>query len=342
MTPEMPTQIVSKTVYSLYYPETAKLIEAALNPFPHHLYTEAWTKKQDELHGPFFEAWQNVLGTPALPGVRWGIDFPHQYPCNGSSEAIRETLADLAVESQQRRKLPRVHVFSGEYEGYRAIAEGYGFEVVEHSRNQRHESDWRLAATNINKQMRPGDRFYISHPSSIDDNIWPHIDEFITLMAEHNPGVGIYLDLCYVGTTQKPVVVTNANLFNVQALFFSLSKVYGVYYHRMGGVYSRKRLPGLVGNMWFKNLLSLHLGKMLLNHFGGSLPKTYGHLQKRAVEALEGWYEKRGDVAIIKPSDVVLLAHSEGRGFYEWDQELQRAGGVRYCLTPFMGLELGQ
>ena len=195
---------------------------------------------------------------------------------------------------------------------------------------------------NINKQMRPGDRFYISHPSSIDGNIWPHIDEFIALMAEHNPQVGIYLDLCYVGTTQKPVVVANANLFNVQALFFSLSKVYGVYYHRIGGVYSRKRLPGLVGNMWFKNLLSLHIGKKLLNHFGSSLPKTYGDLQNKAVEALEAWYEEQGSVAIIEPSDVVLLAHAKGRGFYQWDKALQRGNGIRYCLTPFMGLELGQ
>src|SRR5918999_601042 len=52
------------------------------------------------------------------------------------------------------------------------------------------------------------------------------------------------------------------------AVFFSLSKAFGVYYHRIGGVLSRAPLPGLEGNRWFKNVFSLALGTLLLERFG--------------------------------------------------------------------------
>jgi hypothetical protein len=334
----MPTEIVSKTVYSLYYPETASIIEEICRDFPHDIYREAWTKKQDPLHDQFLNTWLSHLGSPVFGNT---LDFPHRYPANGSSEAIRETVADFAVESQARKIPSRLHVFQGEYEGYRAYAEAYGIEVVEHARNHSHPNDWQLAAQNVNKQMRDGDRFYISQPSSIDGNIWPHYDEFVAEMAKHNPGVGIYLDLCYLGTTTWPWKIKNINSFNVAAVFFSLSKVYGVYYHRIGGVFTRKPLPGLYGNQWFKNLLSLRIGHQLMLRLVNSLPKQYKDLQQEAVDAIE----EQGypnDVVNIQPSDVVLLAHGKGPGFHDWDTQLARGKTLRYCLTPYMGRKLGQ
>ncbi len=112
--------------------------------------------------------------------------------------------------------------------------------------------------------MRPGDCFYLSQPSSIDGNTWDDADEFIKMMAHTHPYVRIRLDLCYLGTTTRPFKLLNANMFNVDMIFFSLSKVFGVYYHRIGGVFCKRKLPGLFGNRWFKNLFSLQLGCELM------------------------------------------------------------------------------
>jgi len=118
----------SKTVYSLYYPRVQAVIDKLSKDFPHDLYKEAWTKKQDTLHEEFLDTWKN-WAKPFIPDVHWGKEFPHSYPTNGSSEAIRETLAQYAADCAIQEVHPVIHTFIGEYEGYKAIAEGYNIEV---------------------------------------------------------------------------------------------------------------------------------------------------------------------------------------------------------------------
>lgn len=324
----------STTVYSLVYPEIQNIIDRIAKDFPHDIYKEAWTKKQDVMHDEFLDRWK-LWSRPFLPNIKWELEFPQAYPCNGSSEAIRESLAMHAAHNDK----PTIHVFRGEYEGYRAVAEGYGIDVCEYDR-----AAWR-SWIRYDRVLKPGDCFYISHPSSLDGNIWPDMDEFLLEMMKYHPEVKIRLDLCYLGTTSGGWTLKNI-AFNVDMIFFSLSKVFGVYYHRIGGVFSKLPMPGLFGNRWFKNLFSLRLGTTLMKEFGPfDLPAKYHPLQVEAVAHLN---EHTLD-ANITPSDVVLLAHrpTTRQGdcsavIEDWERPLVRQNYLRYCLTPYMGRKLGQ
>lgn len=324
---------VSTTVYSLYYPEVQDVVEDMTQSFNHDMYKEAWTKKQDGYHDAFLRTWQN-WSRSFLYNVNWDRDFLHSYPCNGSSEAIRESLAQYAADCAVQGRAPCIHVFEGEYEGYRAVAEGYGIKVFKWPR-----STW-YSFEDL-PDFKPGDCFYLSAPSSIDGNVWEHTDEFLKSMATHHPQVKVRLDLCYLGTTVTPFEIKNAGLFNVDMIFFSLSKVFGVYYHRIGGVFSKHKLPGLFGNKWFKNLFSLQLGTELLKKFNPTqLPQKYSPLQAEAIKELEACLS-RSD---IQASDVVLLANYEHHWAddVDWEFDHRRGEGYRYCLTPYMGRKLGQ
>jgi hypothetical protein len=212
-------------------------------------------------------------------------------------------------------------------------------EVIKHER-YRWSSAVNAYPHYTHQPFRPGDCFYLSHPSSIDGNIWPHADAFIEAMAKNHPQVSIRLDLCYLGTTTKDFVLNNANLFNVEMIFFSLSKVFGVYYHRIGGVFSKKAFPGLYGNKWFKNLFSLKLGTALMEEFSPKdLPRKYAHLQEEAVVELR---ENTGEHPTAA-SDVVLLAWASrpvSRPNKAWEDCFIRGNHIRYCLTPYMGRKL--
>src|SRR5215510_15889001 len=104
---------VCKTVYSIYWPFTRDLIDRVWKDERdtlHRQYEEAWTKKQDALHDPFLEDWA-AWATPLRPPITRAA-FPYRYPTSGSSEALRETLADFAAN----RRGNALHVFVGEYE----------------------------------------------------------------------------------------------------------------------------------------------------------------------------------------------------------------------------------
>jgi len=152
---------VCKTVYSIYWPFTRDLIDRVWQSERealHRQYEEAWTKKQDALHDTFLEGWV-IWATPVRPVITPSA-FPYRYPTSGSSEALRETIADFAANRRERA----LHVFAGEYEGYEAYARGYGVTVLHHDRK-----DWAADRD----PFRPGDVFMLSQPSAIDGNLWP-------------------------------------------------------------------------------------------------------------------------------------------------------------------------
>lgn len=308
---------ITKTVYSIYWPLTRDIIDsvwAGERDRLHSQFEEPWTKKQDALHEPFLQRWTE-WATPLQPRIT-RREFPHWYPTNGSSEGLRETLADFAAH----RRDNALHVFRGEYEGYEAYAQGYGVRVVHHDR----------MALDMEGSLRAGDIFMLSQPSAIDGNIWPGYDEFLRHMADRHPEVEIMVDLCYVGLLARDYSI-RIDHPTITRLFFSLSKIFGVYYHRMGGVFSKREMPGLYGNMWFKNLHSIHLAHRLLDATTvASIPELYRRHQVAVVAKLQNRFPR------LRASDALLLGHHEFEADTATDADrlLRRDSVVRYCLSP--------
>jgi hypothetical protein len=307
--------LVDRTVYGIYYPETRRVVDALWSERPHDWYERNYTGRQDAMHRPFFERWRAWAGAA---GVTLGGGYVHEYPTAGANEAIHVLLALHATHGGER-----VHVFAGEYEGYAILAQALGLEVVTHARDpERYRES--LAAT-----ARAGDVFWLSQPSAIDGNLWTGFDGFCDWLATARPGVELVVDVTYVGAVAiAPRIDLDRDA--VSAVIFSLSKPFGVYYHRIGGVLTRAEVPTLRGHLWFKNLFSLHLGERLMAAHGArELPARYAALQRETLDRAIA----AGEVpAAARPSDVVMLAHApaEGPRFHEYT----RGAGLRFCLSP--------
>ena len=297
---------VSTTVYSLVYPETRALLAELWSSQPHGMYEAPWTARQDPMHEDFFSTWASWAGFDGI-----GERFPHAYPTAGSSEAIRDAICLMASRSPR----PRLVLLDGDYEGYPALAEAYGVEVVRLRREA-----WRSEVAALQGPVEA----FLSQPSSIDGDLWPDFEAFVAAF----PGP-VNVDLCYVGCTRAPVRVP-LDAPSIERVFFSLSKVFGVYYHRIGGVWSRSPMPGLWGNRWFKNLFSLHFGTELMRRH------PCGELARRAAPA-QAAVAAAYPHATLEPSQVVLLATAA-----DGEAQFTRSSGVaRYCLTPGMARRLG-
>lgn len=315
----------SKTVYALVTPwtEAAKARVFGNSGSEERLayleqFREAWTGKQDAYHREFFDVWcdwsKRVVD---LDRDAW----PFSYPTAGASEPIRHLIYDLAARSLGKA---RIHVFSGEYEGYKAMAEAAGLELVEHDR------DMDAIPENIADlavQIHDDDLFFVSQPSAIDGNIWNGFNDFVEAMPEES----VVADVTYVGAVPRDSVKErfDLNAASIRNVVFSLSKPFGCYYDRIGGVFARQQDAGLFGNQWFKNLTSLRLGTDLMRHHGVfDIPKLMGDLQQAAVR--EVGRELGMD---LRPSDVILLATSNRREAGPMAEYLERAGRTRLCVT---------
>lgn len=300
-------RMMTRTVYSLYYPETRAIVERLWNEKHHEWYERAYEKHQDAMHVEFLETWR------AWSGADLGDAFAHAYPTGGASEPIKDLLLPPGA----------VHVFAGDYEGYGIVARERGMQVVTHERN----------VDAAREQFGPHDQLWLSHPSAIDGCVWPHLDAFLDEMRARAPHVRIFLDVTYVGATKTPVQVAPQRHPNVAAVVFSLSKPMGVYYHRIGGCLSRTPIGTLWGNLWFKNLFSLKLGTALMKAHGvTSLPTKYEGVQARVLARLieEGRVPEE-----TRASDVVLLAHAP-RGPGGSEEFMRAKGHHRFCLTEGM------
>ena len=317
---------VSRPVFDCRWPETRQIAErlwaALLQGLDRRLYGEPYLGGQDLLHETFLDAWlawrRGVVAFDAA-------DFPHRYATAGSSEAIRECLAHFAVRRWRDGRAPVLHVLDGEYEGYAAVAEGYGVRVERHDRGR-----WRETFRRGAGRVGGGDLVMLSQPSAIDGNVWADFPAFLAQLEAELPATRVAVDLTYVGTVARPYEIAVGSPL-VDTLFFSLSKVFGVYYHRVGGALSRRPMPGIVGTRWFKNSFSLELGRELLAGLPPrAIPGRYAARQSEAAAAV------RTALGVpAEPSDVVLLAHHAWRdGLPGVVAPLRRGGAVRYCLTP--------
>ena len=166
----------SKTVYALVTPETeaAKnfiLGNAVAGPDAarrHYLeqFRDAWTGKQYASHEAFIERWM-AWAAPVVTIDAAG--FPWRYPTAGGSEALFHVIAAYGNRARVERFNPEVHVFAGEYEGYKAYAEACGIAVVEHPR-----ADWQA----VGRTLPATALFCLSQPSAIDGNVWPRRQRF--------------------------------------------------------------------------------------------------------------------------------------------------------------------
>ena len=331
----------SKTVYALVTPET----EAAKNFIlgnavngpdaarRRHLeqFRDAWTGKQFAAHEAFLERWM-AWAAPMIAIDAAG--FAWRYPTAGGSEALFHVITAYGNRARSERFNPEVHVFAGEYEGNKAYAEACGIAVIEHSR-----ANWQA----VGRTLPATALFCLSQPSAIDGNVWRDANDFLALLAEAS-APRVLLDVTYIGSiAEAPSVRIAADSPSVQALAFSLSKPFGVYYDRIGGMLCRKAMPSLFGNQWFKNLTSLQLGQALLDrHDVFDLPCRYRQVQREAAARVGS---RLG--LTLSPCDVNVLAQADATAADPaLAAFLRRPAGdpnalLRLCLTPTMAEIIG-
>lgn len=315
---------IMKTIYVPVHPfvnavkaELGAAVESTIGMFqnPHQ-------RTQDNMHARFFETY--IEWSRTAVNLRAG-DFPYQYPASGSNEAIRETIAYYGSTARAEGREPRLHIFSGEYEGYRAHAESHSVTVIEHVRKDYAES--------LARELKPGEPFYLSAPSGIDGNIWDGYEAFLSLLETDFPQTRLMLDLAYINTTAKtPKIRTDSPV--IRGVFVSMSKSFpGCYYDRIGGLLSKDPVPGLYGNMWFKNLQGLVLGyNLMINSPLGNLPAQMKPIQDKVIAELK---PVLGDDVVA--SDVTFIASQPvPKNPSEMQRLLTRNDRIRYCLTPSM------
>lgn len=334
----------SGTVYALVMPEVneiiSKIVDGHLDGAGaimegtagtgrdrwHDRYMRPWESRQDVAHQLYFETWEQW----AKPVVGNGPQqFSSRYPTAGASEGIMKILAEFRAEHDDQYAT-YVHVFEGEYEGITSYAEAMNLYVIRHNRD-----DWRHVK---NKGIMHGHGmnsrrhlFMLSQPSAIDGNIWADFNEFVEALNTVAPKLRIVPDLTYVGATRDTFSI-NLDSPNIPAFVMSQSKPFGVYYHRIGGVYSRQPMSTLIGNVWFKNLLSLDIGIEVMRAFHVyELPRTYSDASKKAFKHVE----KTMELENARHSDVFLLASATTQPGYE-SLDRENSGRMRICLTPTM------
>jgi hypothetical protein len=288
-----------------------------------NIFEAAWTSRQDSVDSQFFEAWRNwSRDAVTIPEELWR----HTYPTAGASEGLRQLINDYGQKARHDKFEPCIHVFDGEYEGFSAYAAAANIRVVRHDRNM-----WRDLVTAIG----PNDQVYISQPSAIDGNIWEEFDEFTSSLSREQPTAKVILDLTYVGSVARKFHI-NADHDNIPAVVFSLSKPFGVYYHRIGGLLSRDEMPSLIGNKWFKNIQAIRSGTAILSRSSDpwELPCKYQPYRDAAIAAIS----RRIDIN-LEPSDVLLFATAPSDMAQTAATKSLIRGSlsqkfVRVCITP--------
>jgi hypothetical protein len=287
------------TVYSLYYPETAGVVDALWRRSPHEMYQRAW-----ELPGGVDSKATDLLNKWKEWSGYTDVAFPYGYVSAGASESIKDIIALCRGT---------VWVFEGEYEGFIRYAQAVGCKTKIIPRGS------------IPPVSSPEDQFWCSDPSGIDGFHWIELNQWLGLMQHAFKGK-VYLDLSYVGTV-KHLLHRDLSYPVIAGIVFSLSKPFGVYRHRIGGCFLREPNGLLEGNKWFNNAFSLVLGTTLMTSFKVTeLPRKYEGIQKSVVRELI----RTGECPLgTEPSNVILLAKAD-----KGTPMFRRAeGAYRFCLT---------
>ena len=148
---------------------------------------------------------------------------------------------------------------------------------------------------------------YFTTPSSIDGNF------------KEIPGRECALDIAYVGSTKIQKIDINNN---VQQVFFSLSKCFGLRNIRTGWYFSRKpvkRLEMIIGSAKYYNYYAQSVAEYFIKKY--SIDIVYNTLRPFQLEVC-----KKYDLI---PSDVVWLATTDDPAFIKF----KRGGISRVCIA---------
>jgi hypothetical protein len=150
---------------------------------------------------------------------------------------------------------------------------------------------------------------YVSIPSSIDGNF-----------KDIPVNTPVALDLAYVGSTKiRKIDICN----NVEYVFYSLSKSFGIRNVRTGWYFTRTpdtRLESLIHNAKYYNYIAHNIAETIINNFSiDYIHKTLYNKQKNVCDQLN-----------LIPSDSVWLATTTDPDY----SKFRRQGNVaRICLS---------
>ena len=331
-----------KTVFSYYPKEIRELIDKLFKPYPHEVFLSGILpdhmeelKLRDEVIPPIgglntfhldimagFAA-KHALSLPGLEG------YGHRYCSAGSEEGIREYFTELArqliesiLEKSNTKQVP-VYVFDAEYEGYTAVAASRGLKV-----------------TSVPIITDPGTLsrgiLFVSNPSARDGNFLAN--ELVNAWAA--AGHKVFYDLSYFGSTYPHRYdLTHPNIV---AVAVSYSKPYGLFYHRVGFLYSRTVVPGLEGNIWFKVVPALLIADAINRIDTTDYVAKYKRWQYEIVNRVNLEYGLS-----LLTSDSFLLAFTDADSIPQFQLRLlepyrrlnnrgEKTPHIRVCLTRWM------
>lgn len=286
------------TVYSYYLPEVREVVTRLTAAYPHDVFLRSISPGLDDLHQPIIERLidKRRAEVPALSS------FAHRYPTSGSEEGIREYMTSL-----QQQGVRRVHMLRGDYEGYREVAKSRGLEMLE---------------SDDPRSLPPG-HWFLSNPSARDGNhVSPDLIRDI-LEAGHK----VFCDLSYLGSTDPQTY--DLSHPNVSAAAISFSKPLGLFYYRIGFLFTKEPVAALYANKWFKHVFSLLVADAVLRELDlAAIAKKYKAVQREIVAEL-----RRTTELSLTASDAFLLAHAKiaPAGF----ERYRRHDTYRFCLTPY-------
>lgn len=298
------------TVYSYYLPEIRDLITRMTRDYPHDVFLRSILPGLDDFHVPVMD---RLIGSHAVDVPALG-QFANRYPTAGSEEGIREYMTVL-----QGQGVKRIYVWKGDYEGYREVARTRGIEAVD----VEFEAD---------PAALPPGHWFLSNPSARNGMIVPR--EKVLAIAE--AGHKVFYDLSYIGTT-VPVVYDVAHP-NVAVVAVSFSKPYGLFYYRIGFIFSREPVATLYANKWFKNIYGLLIADRIVQEVDqAQLSAKYRSIQAEIVRSINA------ETGLgLAAADVFLLANMPASSAARLPEEAQsqlnryrRGDWYRFCLTPY-------
>lgn len=312
---------VSRTVYSIGWPKTKEVFtQLQRNESIAEIFSNTWTKKQDALHMPFLNEWRSWIS----PRFIFSDEVKHAYPTNGSSEAICQQLNYLNSQGKT------LAIFDGEYEGYEMFAKNMGMPIKKFTRPNSLDNFSSLQNLDSNTDV-----FFISEPSSIDGNHWLFFNQFLSFCSKKD--INVYLDTAYIGMSRQESLIDVSKQNCIAGIFFSLSKTFGVYYHRIGGVWLKNENPLLWPNLWFKNLYAISYGRELMK----AMP--IGYMDEKLNKITN---EIRTELSLkhninFMLSDVYLLSNVVAAPHqYEWHKNFIRSNKssalLRVCISQMI------
>jgi len=144
-------------------------------------------------------------------------------------------------------------------------------------------------------ESETGEVLYLSNPSSVDGN-----------MIDIPQDIPVVLDIAHIGSCSTDIKIDIPD--NVEKVFFSLSKCFGLRNYRIGYYWSRtpdKQLERLIGSAKYYNYYSMKLGEEILNKVGPTYVNTW----------LKKYQDKLCDELDLVPSDSVWLATTTNKDY---------------------------